>query len=43
MRCSISRQVAENVAESLTKGARVIVSGRLHQRSYDTRKARSAP
>ncbi len=36
MRCSIWRQAAENVAESLTKGTRVIVSGRLHQRSYDT-------
>ena len=37
MRCSIWRQAAENVAESLTKGTRVIVSGRLHQRSYDTK------
>jgi single-strand DNA-binding protein len=37
MRCSIWRQPAENVAESLTRGARVIVSGRLKQRSYDTR------
>src|SRR3954470_12148863 len=37
MRCSIWRQAAENVAESLTRGARVIVSGRLKQRSYDTR------
>ncbi len=37
LRCSIWRQAAENVAESLTKGARVIVSGRLHQRSYDTK------
>jgi len=37
MRCSIWRQSAENVAESLTRGARVIVSGRLKQRSYDTR------
>ncbi len=35
MRCSIWREAAENVAESLTKGARVIVSGRLKQRSYD--------
>ncbi|RSM84552.1 single-stranded DNA-binding protein [Kibdelosporangium aridum] len=37
MRCSIWRQAAENVAESLTRGARVIVTGRLKQRSYDTR------
>jgi single-strand DNA-binding protein len=37
MRCNIWRQAAENVAESLTRGARVIVSGRLKQRSYDTR------
>jgi single-strand DNA-binding protein len=31
------RQAAENVAESLTKGTRVIVSGRLRQRSYETK------
>lgn len=37
MRCSIWREPAENLAESLTKGARVIVVGRLTQRSYDTR------
>jgi single-strand DNA-binding protein len=37
MRCSIWRQAAENVAESLTRGARVIVSGRLKPPSYDTR------
>jgi single-strand DNA-binding protein len=37
MRCNIWRDAAENVAESLTKGSRVIVSGRLKQRSYDTR------
>lgn len=37
MRCSIWREAAENVAESLTKGTRVIVSGRLIQRSYETR------
>jgi single-strand DNA-binding protein len=37
LRCNIWRQAAENVAESLTKGARVIVSGRLHHRSYDTK------
>ena len=34
--CSVWRQYAENVAESLTKGTRVIVSGRLKQRSYET-------
>ena len=37
MRCNIWREAAENVAESLTKGARVVVSGRLKQRSYETR------
>ena len=37
MSCSVWRQYAENVAESLTKGTRVIVSGRLKQRSYETR------
>jgi single-strand DNA-binding protein len=35
--CNIWRQAAENVAESLTRGARVIVTGRLKQRSYETR------
>lgn len=35
MRCSIWRDAAENVAESLTKGTRVIVTGRLVQRSYE--------
>lgn len=37
MRCSIWREAAENVAESLTKGMRVIVQGRLVQRSYEDR------
>jgi single-strand DNA-binding protein len=37
MRCNIWRQAAENVAETLTRGSRVIVSGRLKQRSYETR------
>ena len=37
LRCTMWRQYAENVAESLTKGARVMVSGRLKQRSYETR------
>lgn len=35
--CNVWRQAAENVAESLHKGMRVIVNGRLRQRSYDTR------
>jgi single-strand DNA-binding protein len=35
--CSVWRQAAENVAESLQKGMRVIVQGRLKQRSYETR------
>jgi single-strand DNA-binding protein len=35
--CNVWRQVAENVAESLSKGSRVIVSGRLRQRTYDTK------
>jgi single-strand DNA-binding protein len=37
LRCSIWRQAAENIAESLTRGARVIVTGRLKQRSYETK------
>ena len=37
LRCSVWRQYAENVAESLTKGTRVIVTGRLKQRSYETK------
>ncbi|MGZ4533197.1 MAG: single-stranded DNA-binding protein [Mycobacteriaceae bacterium] len=37
MRCNVWRQAAENVAESLTRGSRVIVTGRLRQRSYDTK------
>lgn len=35
LRCSVWRDVAENVADSLTKGSRVIVQGRLKQRSYN--------
>jgi len=35
--CSVWRQAAENVAESLQRGTRVIVSGRLKSRSYETR------
>src|ERR1700730_4126721 len=34
--CNVWRQMAENVAESLQRGMRVIVSGRLRQRSYET-------
>ncbi|ATY12452.1 single-stranded DNA-binding protein [Amycolatopsis sp. AA4] len=37
LRCSIWRQAAENVAESLTRGARVLVTGRLVQRSFETK------
>src|ERR1700761_4286614 len=37
LRCSIWRQAAENVAESLTRGMRVVATGRLKQRSYETR------
>lgn len=37
LRCNIWRQAAENLAESLTRGARVIASGRLKQRTYETR------
>ena len=36
-RCRVGRQYAENVAETLQKGMRVIVQGRLKQRSYETR------
>jgi single-strand DNA-binding protein len=35
--CTVWRQAAENVAESLQRGSRVIVSGRLRQRSYETK------
>ena len=37
MRCSVWRDAAENVAESLDRGTRVIVSGRLKSRSYETK------
>ncbi len=37
LRCNVWRQAAENTAESLTRGMRVIVSGRLRQRSFETR------
>ena len=37
LRCSIWRQAAENVAESLQRGMRVVVHGRLKARTYETR------
>lgn len=37
LRCSLWREAAENIAESLTKGNRVIAQGRLVQRSFETR------
>jgi single-strand DNA-binding protein len=36
MRCTVWRQAAEHIAESLQRGARVVVVGRLQQRSYET-------
>jgi single-strand DNA-binding protein len=36
LRCTVWRRMAENVAESLRKGARVVVTGRLQQRTYET-------
>ena len=35
--CTVWRQAAENVAESLVRGTRVIITGRLKQRSYETK------
>jgi single-strand DNA-binding protein len=37
LRAAVWREAAENVAESLTKGMRVIVTGRLKSRSYETK------
>ncbi len=37
LRCNVWRQAAENVAESLQRGMRVVVTGRLKQRSFETR------
>jgi single-strand DNA-binding protein len=37
LRCTIWQQSAENLADSLTRGTRVIVTGRLRQRSFETR------
>jgi single-strand DNA-binding protein len=36
LRCSAWRQLAEHIAESLSKGTRVVVTGRLRQRDYET-------
>ena len=41
LRCSIWREAAESVAESLTKGTRVIVTGRLVSRSYQDREGQN--
>ena len=43
MRCTLWRQPAENLAESLHRGDRVILTGRLRQRSFQTREATNAP
>lgn len=37
LRCSVWREVAENVAESLSRGSRVIVQGRLRSRTFETK------
>jgi single-strand DNA-binding protein len=37
LRCNIWREAAEHVAETFSRGSRVIVTGRLKQRSYETR------
>jgi single-strand DNA-binding protein len=37
LRCSVWRQAAENAAESLTRGSRVMAQGRLKQRSFETK------
>lgn len=37
LRCNVWRQAAENVAESLTRGSRVMAQGRLKQRSFETK------
>src|SRR3954465_10247074 len=43
LRCSVWRQAAENVAESLHRGTRVLVQGRLKQRSYETPEGEKRP
>ena len=42
MRCSVWRDQAENIAESLTRGTRVIATGRLKSRSFETKGGREA-
>ena len=42
LRCSVWRQADENVAESLQRGMRVVVQGRLKQRSYETSEGEKA-
>src|SRR2546428_6396177 len=37
LRCNVWRDMAENVAESVVRGTRLMVQGRLRQRSFDTR------
>jgi single-strand DNA-binding protein len=37
LRCSVWREAAENVAESLTRGSRVVAQGRLKQRTFETK------
>lgn len=37
LRCNVWRQMAENAAESLTRGSRVLVTGRLRQRQFETK------
>ena len=37
LRCTVWQQMAQNVADSLSKGVRVIVTGKLRQQSYETR------
>ena len=37
LRCTVWRQAAENAAESLSRGMRVVIQGRLRQRSYETK------
>jgi len=43
LRCCLWRAAAENAAESLQRGTRVIAQGRLQQRSFETREGRSGP
>jgi single-strand DNA-binding protein len=43
LRCSAWRELADDAAESLHKGTRVIVTGRLKQRTYETTEGESAP